>query len=1645
MPGNDSGDRLHNFFLQDNSSPVQHHQQIADGSWSVVNNNLWVGSPSQFGVSSANTKNYNLQHSDIDRGQSSHPFHGPHGLNFSQTRSDDERHPSQNQQLNLNGFTFGSRVDQTRQNETNISVVDTVPDQYNFVSRGLSMYESHQGIVPQHHMKSPVRSGIADSPVGFDLFGNQQQMHHPQFSMLHLQRHQPGFSDMHPLQQQIIFRKMQELQRQQQLRQLDNMQRNAVNLGSSVAKQSSGGYPSALANSSPNSDSGNNLSGAGIGNMNWQHNASPVMQGSSNGPVFSSNDGQAHRLMDVVPQHGDRSLYGVPVSGSRGNVSQFPPMASEKPLVQQMATFANSLPGNQFTAFSEQAGMQNGSLVSRQRFPGESSFERPSLNIQQEDYVQRVASPQDIHQEVSNSQSKLATSQNDVSLDPTEERILFGSDDNIFATFSKNPDMSEDGGGPFDSFQSGTWSALMQSAVAETSTSDIGQQDDLCGMSSQNTSVHPTNQHPAYSGRQEMSFNSDMPFSLNTSAHSGDNNGKNTDYQNVLGVHQLENKLGREHDQRLQSSSSQREPNNMSNPRALQNAVTQVRPMHGHASSQHSQSGLGLEYGISNGWNTLGSVAPADRPETSSQHSQGYEQNRVEGVHGGVIWNSSSMPHSSVEAEHAKSVVGNLPTTRDAYSVASPNMSNARFNGETSQGNYWKNVNPMVKSYGGESMEGSRHHMNIEKQTVDASLNSSNKADFPKQKGNSKDSYASNFSGNYSSGSMKETGISDVSDSPSQPSRNQKMVNQIGGWNSSGPPKFQFHPMGNLDEVEPQHGMKQSSSSLGVSHKSTNYGQVNTSQIPESSMEMKKGHLADPNNAKDISNTPGNFLDHTHNAKDIYSSQNMLELLDKVDQSKDHEPMMHSSPSGYNDSSEKHETNNSGSVVTQLQRSQSSNSQGFALQLGPPSHRAAVSNQHFLSQNNLQSIANSHLSQAAPELIEKGQLQLPASPSGQCFPSVDERVPGEFKRNRSGLAEQAINNAFMHKLQGNLSSSQFQYLQHMARTSGQVSTEQYDAYSIQKGDLRGRPSIGQSAQTMFLNARNFQHDNTDALAVSSQQIGAANQHSMGWVPPPANELVSVSQSVCLPGITQPGNSSTLQPNMWSNVTGQPHLFSTHIHKTTPNDPLLHQASVLESSSSVPRREGEQDALTDYNSPSVSGANSMKRDSPGQKDSSKNINSEKDRLQGMEPVSYNSTAESPARTAMTLKDIEAFGRSLVSDKLAHQHYSLLNQMQAMKSAEPDTNDRALKRMKGPEGSVVEHQKLTSNAASRNEGLWSLTSSGDSGVPSFSGLADNAQRKISARFANVPSENIIAPGQEDSQANVDGKNPATPRGDHPHVSPQIAPSWFNHGTFRNGQMLAINDTWRGTISKTAEKPFTICKPSSGLHTSILMEQVSGASVDPGQHLNIPQSSTILTVPIEPQSLELNMRSPKKRKRQMFCYIPWHKEVSQKSQTIRTIRMSEEVWARTVNRIPEKIGDEVDLSGNGPTTLKAKRRLSLTTHLMQHFSDKRSEKVDDRHLSKVVQDFRGRARNLETHFCRLDKGVSLADLRVECQELEKFSVINRFAKFHGRGQSETLNPSSSSDGSANKAPRPYLHRYVTALPAPRSLPDRVHCLPL
>ncbi|KAI5396607.1 hypothetical protein KIW84_062708 [Lathyrus oleraceus] len=157
-------------------------------------------------------------------------------------------------------------------------------------------------------------------------------------------------------------------------------------------------------------------------------------------------------------------------------------------------------------------------------------------NLQQMNHEQRFVSMQDFNrrQELAgsselSSQDKIVQvppSQNVARLDPTEEKILFGSDDSLWDGFGTNiSDINNvddtDSSSGFPSLQSGSWSVLLQSAVAETPSSDMGIQEEWTGFGFRNMGQLSGNEQPSTtdgSKQQSVWANSNMktPSNLNS-------------------------------------------------------------------------------------------------------------------------------------------------------------------------------------------------------------------------------------------------------------------------------------------------------------------------------------------------------------------------------------------------------------------------------------------------------------------------------------------------------------------------------------------------------------------------------------------------------------------------------------------------------------------------------------------------------------------------------------------------------------------------------------------------------------------------------------------------------------------------------------------------------------------------------------------------------------------------------------------------------------------------------------------------------------------------------------------------------------------------------------------------------------------------
>ncbi|CAA0823362.1 Unknown protein [Striga hermonthica] len=265
---------------------------------------------------------------------------------------------------------------------------------------------------------------------------------------------------MQMLQRQIISEQLQELQRRQQLQELGNDNRNQnyahqISLAKQAAKEM------AVQDSSRRFTAGN---------------MKLIQQNGPNGLFLSQN----HNL---APDFDVSSLrIHAPIAGDKFNdYSHLQGLANKN-----QAPVDSSFAGQRYNFSTEQVTVGDRLLLSNKEdnsFGQAGSFDS---GIFSSNYIQRGFT-------VQKSASVLESEkggEDDCSLDPLEQKILYNTDDFSWeSTLGRNSKMSSRG---FDSkvempfMQSGSWSALMQSAVAVSSSSDAGVQEEWSGLSFQN-------------------------------------------------------------------------------------------------------------------------------------------------------------------------------------------------------------------------------------------------------------------------------------------------------------------------------------------------------------------------------------------------------------------------------------------------------------------------------------------------------------------------------------------------------------------------------------------------------------------------------------------------------------------------------------------------------------------------------------------------------------------------------------------------------------------------------------------------------------------------------------------------------------------------------------------------------------------------------------------------------------------------------------------------------------------------------------------------------------------------------------------------------------------------------------------------------
>ncbi|XP_020579678.1 uncharacterized protein LOC110024198 isoform X2 [Phalaenopsis equestris] len=493
---------------------------------------------------------------DSNQGNVRLPFQTPFSIGLSQfsLKQHINRSQSKNQQLNLNELMHVSNALQGRSGLGKFQQDGVIPDNLSLMQRGLPNFGSQEGNSPGYGSGFPgslEKPEASTSPVSFDFLGGHQQLsgQHPGISQPH-QMQQQGSNDMH-WKQHLIAMQMQEIQRQQHLQQLHvgARQHNSFNQMYGTTGQGATDELPGMLSGLPIANAVNFMPGELLGsqskppnssqmfipgNINWTQRNIPLMQGIPNGLMYSHDQVQSMHSMGFVPRQLDQSLHGTPVSGSTGSLNhyfQLQGMSNDITPVDLMSKLgdnnaertsvqssAQNVFRNDQRPISNQCYSGASFVAGRQGAQGRTLFGNAlvqstdcgavSGSIHQSNHLVESVQVQEFqdgqvqtdwlgksHDSIT---SHIAPSHATTSLDPTEEKILFGVDDNanwdvslggssnrVAGTYLNGyPMQNNDCLNVFPSHQSGTWSALVQEAL-EVSSSDTGQLEEWSGLSLQ--------------------------------------------------------------------------------------------------------------------------------------------------------------------------------------------------------------------------------------------------------------------------------------------------------------------------------------------------------------------------------------------------------------------------------------------------------------------------------------------------------------------------------------------------------------------------------------------------------------------------------------------------------------------------------------------------------------------------------------------------------------------------------------------------------------------------------------------------------------------------------------------------------------------------------------------------------------------------------------------------------------------------------------------------------------------------------------------------------------------------------------------------------------------------------------------------------
>ncbi|EAY89026.1 hypothetical protein OsI_10510 [Oryza sativa Indica Group] len=1519
-----------------------------------------------------------------------------------------------------------------------------------------------------------------------------------------------GDSDFQVWQQQMMYKQLQEFQRQQQVQQLDHGARMQPSFGQfqAPAKPLPTDQLSAMTNEMPNNEStayawSHQLHGSSdpglasnsqmlnpSSNTNWeQYGGAPGVANFVNGSMFSNTPIQPMRPMGLAAHQMNPSLYPINTTsrdGSGNQHSQFLGIPTDPRNAMARAAAHQS----------EKASMQFSSLMSEQ---GPSSSMQNFLgkvgdNIKvgtpvPVNHLQHGVQHQDFHGRPNQvdfqaglrekSTMQVESGNGGASLDPTEEKFLFGNDEdsNWGALLRGGNDhgssMDNDNfGGALPSLQSGSWSALMQEALQST-TSDNSPKEEWSGLSFQkqeqiiaNNSTlqsHDQNKFSALSGanlenQRASSASSYGDGTMHNPNFAGFQHAARTPYeQRDRMQHDSSNATGTNHQSTagvnngyFQQSMKQKQSDDYSRQEQMNasNGIWAHQKPEMPRNNSHSSGGHATPPSAHGFWMSQQNSIDHNisRESGSTQNDWKSKGPLVQDINStpnvfnndGSFWKSSGgnansvhrpqqmkpdistmqMPNDSSDGKSTSAMGSNMPTlNQDQYQSII-----GRTGEHVGQNHNMGRKGPEITGSLGrgaeqKSNDHNQDYLNVlptERQGHGSNHGQHVSSDFATRRHPffaGKESQNLGQSGQQAMGSyMLQNHAMDNSGMNIRHSSGNPVPNQF---------PSQSHQLHN--NLKPRF--------IPSSQASSNMASVNEKMLMREE-QFKSRHVPNSSSSPPFGGSDAGLPQN----RAVQNSQHMLQLLHKVDNSTDSNAaadMPNSSP------------DNTGTVQQQLNQS---SLQGFGLRLAPPSQRQLTPG-HVWS-------TRADVDGKQPEHSTKGEDQTQPSAASQSLP------PGHPSSQPTPFNSSEIDSTGQQ-------TGQFHQF-----GSGQ----QYPVSESRSGSV-AMPQQGSSA-TVFKNVW---------TNISAQRLAGVQPNKI---------TPNILQSMMFP-------NSAADTNLW----GSQKADDQGQRASTPSD-------VATSSTNSQNQETKQGGDSDAGLASSEMVNldstgaTMSRESIQKHSSDGNFAMHVSSLSRLhqQGIMNPKQGENPAANFQAMKTSQntAIGLhgSPTPSNIQQQNYSLLHQMQAMRHVDVDPANIAGKKLKSPEtgsdASQVDWKSGQRFAHGTNNSVRSSVDNiGNANVPgpfpadmkmlSFA-PRNNEDRgpSIPSQFPSrePPSQGMAVAAQTEQQTQVQPANASSDlieRSERPRINPQMAPSWFErYGNHRNGQNLSMFN-----LQKTPVPPYNVQKPSWNMDNNSAEQRIdSGQSVKPGHYI----SSKKMEVSVPSSIMQ---RRPKKRKSAESDLVSWHKLIEH-PKTLRNMSTTEMDWAWAANRLMEKAEDDAENLEDVPVNYLWRKRLRLTTRLIQQIlpaipakvlraqaasayegvtyniamftlgdacnmasynsrtltdhennssEQTNAKKMEDR-LSKVVEVFTGRIKKMENDFVSLNKRSSMLDVQLECQDLERISIVNRLGRFHGRNHAAGVEASSASEMIPRRI---FPERHVMSFAVPGNLPEGVYCLSL